>query len=289
MLTVAASCGEGKARVEFTQQRFFLSPERLNAGSPEQWQIPVCMKSGTNTPCSLVASKTQEVPIAQCPTWLFANRDAKGYYRVAYTKTNLNAVAGMAESELNAPERIALIEDAWAMTRVGKTSIGDFLGLAQALRSGRDLAAIDLLAADLADVGDLLVPENEARDYREFVHKQFNARAKELGWAARADDSDEQKAMRASLLGILGRTGDPEAVATARALVQNYLRNPASVEGNSRGPSILDRCRARGCSPVRADQCGTVESELDGRVQHLFACPGSIQRFPAGRANACSA
>jgi aminopeptidase N len=231
MLTMAASCDQGKAQVEFTQQRFFLSPERLNAASPEQWQIPVCMKSGANTTCSLVAAKTQKVPIAQCASWLFANRDAKGYYRVAYTKANLNAVAGVAETELNAPERIALIEDVWAMTRVGKTSIGDFLGLAQALRSERDLAAINLLSGDLADVGDLLVPENESRDYREFVQKQFDARAKELGWAPRADDSDGQKAMRASLLGILGRTGDPGAVATARALVQNYLHNPASVEG----------------------------------------------------------
>ena len=44
MLTVAGSCNGGKAQVEFTQQRFFLSPQRLNGGSPEQWQIPVCMK-----------------------------------------------------------------------------------------------------------------------------------------------------------------------------------------------------------------------------------------------------
>ena len=149
------------------------------------------MKSGANTTCSLVAAKTQKVPIAQCASWLFANRDAKGYYRVAYTKANLNAVGAVAESELNAPERIALIEDAWAMTRVGKTSIGDFLGLAQALRSEqRDLVAINLLSGDSADVGDLLVPENESRDYRDFVHKQFAPRAKELGWVPRANDSD---------------------------------------------------------------------------------------------------
>ena len=80
------------------------------------------------------------------------------------------------------------------MTRVGKNSVGDFLGLAQALQSERDLAAINLLAADLEYVGDSLVPENESGHYNEFVRKQFEANGNSLGWDVRSGDSDEQKA-----------------------------------------------------------------------------------------------
>jgi aminopeptidase N len=238
MLTVTSSCNADKAQAAFTQQRFFLSPERLNAGSPEQWQIPVCMKLEGNEACSLVTAKKQEASLGQCPAWLFANRNAKGYYRVAYTRAELNAVAGVAESKLNAPERIALIEDTWAMTRVGKNSVVDFLGLAQALRSERDLAAINSLAADLEYVSDSLVPEKESAQFNEFVRKQFEANEKGLGWTVRSGDSDEQKAVRASLLGILGRSEDPEAVATARALVQSYIKDPASVEGTLVSPAF---------------------------------------------------
>jgi aminopeptidase N/puromycin-sensitive aminopeptidase len=238
LLSVTSSCGGGKAQAEFTQQRFFLSPERLKAGSPEQWQIPVCMKWEANGACALITAKTQQVPIAQCSSWLFANRDAKGYYRVAYTEENLNAVAKVAEKELNARERIALMEDAWAMTRVGKSAIGDFLGLAQALRSERDLAAINLLAGHLTYAGDTLVPESQSEDYRKFIRKQFDGGAQELGWAGRPGDSDEQKAIRASLLGILGRTGDQEAITTARTLVQNYMHNSSSVEGTLVTPAF---------------------------------------------------
>ena len=238
MLTVSSSCNGDKAQAAFTQQRFFLSPERLNAGSPEQWQIPVCMKLEGNEACSLVTAKKQEASLGQCPAWLFANRNAKGYYRVDYTQAELNAVARVAESQLNAPERIALIEDTWATTRVGKNSVVDFLGLAQALRSERDLAAINLLAADLEYLSASLVPEKESAHFNEFVRKQFEANEKDLGWTARSGDSDEQKAVRASLLGILGRSGDPEAVATARALVQSYIKDPASVEGTLVAPAF---------------------------------------------------
>jgi aminopeptidase N len=238
MLTAADSCNRDKAQLAFTQQRFFLSPERLNAGSPEQWQIPVCMKFGGNDACSLVTGKTQQTSLDQCPVWLFANRDAKGYYRVAYTPAELHAVAGVAETQLNAPERIALIEDTWAMTRVGKNSVVDFLALAHALQSERDLAAINLLAADLEYIGDSLVPENTSGHFNEFVRKQFEANGNSLGWAVRSGDSDEQKAVRASLLSILGRTGDPQAVATARELVQRYIKDPASVEGTLVAPAF---------------------------------------------------
>ncbi len=239
MLSITSSCRGNRAQVAITQQRFFLSPERLNAGSPEQWQIPVCMKfGGSAAACSLVTAKTQETSLGQCPAWLFANRNAKGYYRVAYTKEELHAVARVAETQLDAPERIALIEDTWAMTRVGKNSVGDFLGLAQALPSERDLAAIKLLAADLEYVGASLVPANESERFNDFVRKQFEANENSLGWAVRSGDSDEQKAVRASLLSILGRTGDPQAVATARELVQRYIKAPASVEGTLVGPAF---------------------------------------------------
>src|ERR1700733_11031014 len=236
MLTVTSSCNGDK--VAFTQQRFFLSPERLDAGSPEQWQIPACMKFGGSDACALVTAKTQETSLGQCPAGLFANRNAKGYYRVAYTKEELHAVAGVAETQLNPPERIALIEDTWAMTRVGKNSVGDFLGLAQALQSERDLAAINLLAADIEYVADSLVPANESGRFNEFVHRQFDANRNSLGWAVSSGDSDEQKAVRASLLSILGRIGDPQAVATARELVQRYIKDPASVEGTLVAPAF---------------------------------------------------
>jgi aminopeptidase N len=63
------------------------------------------------------------------------------------------------------------------------------------------------------------------------VRKQFAQLTQQLGWAARPDDSDEQKALRGALLEIVGEAADAAAVATANDLVQRYIKDPTSVDG----------------------------------------------------------
>ena len=68
--------------------------------------------------------------------------------------------------------------------------------------------------------------------------QQFAPLAKEVGWTAGANDNDEQKAMRASLLGILGSTGDPDAIAEAQKITQAYIKDPGSIEGTIISPAL---------------------------------------------------
>jgi aminopeptidase N len=146
--------------------------------------------------------------------------------------------AEAAAKELNVPERIALVEDAWAMTRVGKYPAGIFLNAVQAMRSERERRVIEFIAGHMDYIGDSLVPEDKKSAYRAFVLAQFGPLAKELGWKAGAADTDDQKALRASLLGILGGAGDPAAIAAAQGIVQQYLQKPSSVEGTIAGPAF---------------------------------------------------
>jgi aminopeptidase N/puromycin-sensitive aminopeptidase len=232
-LSIAATCAGGNAKLNMNQQRFLISPGQLQSSAMEQWQIPICLKTdrASTSVCIVAVQKTHTESLNSCPQWIFGNRDGKGYYRVAYAPENLKRIAAIAEQELNTPERIALVEDAWAMTRVGKNSVADFLSLAQSLRAEENRHVIDLLSAHLKYVNDSLVPGDGQDKYRAFVGQQFSPLAQQLGWTVRPGDSDEQKALRAALLGILGDAGDANAVATANDLVQRYMKDPNSVDG----------------------------------------------------------
>jgi aminopeptidase N len=240
LVTVSGSCAGEKMTLEFSQQRFLLSAKD-DAKRGQVWSIPICSKAERMTGSSCYLADKQNIRFAtnSCPNWFIANRDAKGYYRVFYQDSkNLMSVAGAAEKDLTVPERIAFIEDLWAMTRAGKEPVGIFLNVAHELRPERNRLVVEFLAGHMDTVGRSLVPEQNQKQYRDLVAQQFVPLAKEVGWNAGANDDDDQKALRASLLGILGSAGDPDAVATAQKITQAYIKDPTSVEGTIIGPAL---------------------------------------------------
>lgn len=241
MVTVNASCSTGKQTLELSQQRFLLSSSGGNAKQEQVWSIPLCTKAPAKTglSCYLVDKQSARFTTDTCSDWLMANRDAKGYYRVLYQDpTQLTHVAAIAEKDLTVPERIAFVEDLWAMTRAGKEPVGIFLNVARELRTERNRLVVEFVADHLNTIGRSLVPEQDQTKYRELVRQQFAPLAKEVGWNAGANDNDEQKALRSSLLEILGSAGDPDAVAAAQKITQAYIKDTGSVEGTIIGPAL---------------------------------------------------
>jgi aminopeptidase N/puromycin-sensitive aminopeptidase len=239
VVSIGGACQANVMRLRFEQQRFYLS-SKTAASAQQQWEIPVCIKV-TNEPgseCELITRKAEDAVLKTCSPRFFANRDAKGYYRMFYNDPrNLVEIAGTAEKDLTPSERIAMVEDAWAMTRAGKNEAAVFLNFAKAMRPEQNRTVLDLLAAHLEYIG-ALVPKEQDEQYRAFVRAQFGPLAQQLGWEARSGDSDEQKVLRASLLEILGRAGDREATAAAQRLVKQCLKSPESVEGTIAGPAF---------------------------------------------------
>ncbi len=241
LVTVSSSCASGKQSLELSQQRFLLSSSGDSTKREQVWSIPICTKTGNNTSsaCYLMDKQTARFSTNACPNWFIANRDAKGYYRVFYhDPENLKAIGSAAEKDLTVPERIAFVEDLWAMTRAGKEPVGIFLNVAHDLRPERNRLVVEFIAAHMDTIGRSLVPEQDQKKYRELVRQQFVPLAKEAGWNANVNDNDEQKALRASLLGILGSAGEPEAVAVAQKITQSYIKDPGTVEGTIIGPAL---------------------------------------------------
>ncbi|HXA84468.1 MAG TPA: M1 family metallopeptidase, partial [Candidatus Dormibacteraeota bacterium] len=276
LVTISGSCAHGKTTLQLSQQRFLLSPS--SGASPDQtWSIPVCTRVTHNvgSACYLVDKKTDAAAVNACPEWMMANRDAKGYYRVLYQDPkNLMNVARAAEKDLTVPERIAFVEDTWQMTRGGKQPVGIFLDVARALRAERNRTVVEFIAEHLSGIERALVPEQEKTKYQEIIRQQFAPLAKEVGWNASPGDNDEQKAMRASLLGILGRAGDPEAVAAAQKIAQAYIKDPGSVEGTIVSPALA--VAAQNGDAALYDQFAVAmdhSRSMDEYYDFLFALP----------------
>ena len=241
LVTVGESCAGGKQTLQLSQQRFLLSSSGDSAKQEQVWSIPICTKTAnkTGSACYLMDRQTARFDTNTCPGWFIANRDAKGYYRVHYPSLkNLKAIGSMAEKALTVPERIAFVEDLWAMVRAGKEPVQTFLVIVRGLRTDRNRLVVEFIADHMDTIGRSLVPDQKQNDFRAIVQQQFAPLAEEIGWVSSANDDDDRKALRASLLGILGSAGDRDAIAAAQKITQSYIKDPGSVEGTIIGPAL---------------------------------------------------
>ncbi|HXO19283.1 MAG TPA: M1 family metallopeptidase, partial [Thermoanaerobaculia bacterium] len=103
LLAIETRCQGDTTEVTLSQQRFFLDPRRLAAGSPELWSIPVCLRpaggdGGAAVRCELLRERRQSFTLDGCFPWVLANAGARGYYRSSYPPETLRKIAAAASA-----------------------------------------------------------------------------------------------------------------------------------------------------------------------------------------------
>lgn len=232
-----------------TQHRFLLSraPQSRSTGLGPTWAIPVCLKAASPgqpaaQSCVLLTEPRQSFPMAWCHPFELLNAGAYGYYRSGYSP---EAIASLPLNRLTPVERLALLDNEWALVRSGRHPIGVFLGLAEKLRDERSQAVMSKLGDDLHFISDYLVSSQDRAAYELWVRNLLRPVIQELGWTpvpngkgekkdnGGNDDNDERRALRAAVFETLGYSGgDPQALADAGKLLRAYMKDPASVDPN---------------------------------------------------------
>lgn len=225
-------------KLALSQRRYAFSRQAFNAGFPEIWQIPVCTRAGgsSTATCELLTGRSTTASAGAGLTGL--NAGGRGYYRAAYDPADLVKNANSISTMFNAGEQMALIDDEWALVRVGQHQIGDFMSLANGLGSEHDSHVMDTLTTRIAYIGDYLVPSDRMQ-FQAWVRNLLGPQAKELGWTTAANESDERRELRKEVLYSLGYQGrDPEVLARAREEVRNVIEGTSHVDPNLYGTVV---------------------------------------------------
>ena len=240
VISVASKCtAKGETEVTLAQQRFYYDRKRMEAGGPELWNVPVCLRpAGTGQParCELLTHPEQTFTLPGCAPWVFANAGSQGYYRSAYSPEAVGQMAAAAEKELTPAERITLLGDEWAQVRVGNHDVGELLKLAEGLKDDRERAVVEIVAVRLRDISDDLTSDADREAYQAWVRSLLRPVAAELGWNPAPNESEERRSMRGYVLYTLGYAGDdPQVFEQARALVERHLKQSADAD-----PTLLE-------------------------------------------------
>jgi aminopeptidase N len=216
--------------VHVDQKRFFLDPS-VKPDPSQKWTLPACFQSPDRAvSCQLLSPSDFSLKVPLSPVF-YPNAGGKGYYRMQYTPAVFHVLLARAETDLTGPERLSLAGNEWAEMRADQASIGDVLDLLAAMKSDPSAALIKQAGGDLDTIILQLATTDAQRNaLAAWIRTTFAPQLKKLGDPTTADPSNIRE-LRAALLSLVGRYGkDPEVLAKARAIAEEYLASPETVD-----------------------------------------------------------
>jgi aminopeptidase N len=233
VLSVQSRCVAGKTtEVDLTMGRFIGAP-----GAPREeqtWTLPACLKTASGQPrCEVIDRPKQTVQLNGCGKTggdaVFANSDSRGYYFTEYSPEAARALA-QSSSTLNAVERLRLLGDEWWMVRGGRHDAGVYLDVASAFATDTASSVIGTIADRLAAIGEDLVAPSDQPRYQAWIRSHFGHQLTTLGLPGDAKDNDDTQVRRATLLELVGVTGnDSDVQKRSQGLAAQYLKDSRSL------------------------------------------------------------
>lgn len=240
LVTVTADCRGGRRILTLSQRRFFLTPPADRKLEAVHWQVPLQIRAAPRTAprAVLLTRDGQEVAAGGCQAPLSVDANAIGYYRVQYDPATL-AIDTRGFDTLPDGDRIALLDDQWALVQARDARLETYLALAERMGGDLDTRAWQQITAAL---GTIEYDERGSAGHRAFaayarsVIKPLEGR---LGWNARAGETPGLQQLRRTVIEDLGAWGDAAVIAEARRRFAAFVHDPRAISPNDQS-MILD-------------------------------------------------
>jgi aminopeptidase N len=233
LVSVKSSCTGDVTKVTLSQRRYFSDAARLDAPSSELWHIPVSLKGSASKDATpfLLSSAEQTVEISGCSDWVYADAGGRGYFRSSYDAGAFDKMSSALETSFTPEERIRFLGDAWAMVRVGRLDISQYLASLEHMRDEPNRAVVGTMLGRIGELHDTLVAPDERQAFESWVRNFLRPMAAELGNEPAPGETPERTALRSDVFGTLALYGrDPELIAKSRAIAEAYMKDPQSVD-----------------------------------------------------------
>jgi aminopeptidase N len=228
IVDVAASCdAAGNRTIALSQKRFLLAGSDPNAA---HWNIPLFIRSGTTgTPQTVLLTKDgQTAPAGRCSEPLTVDADAVGFYRASYDAATL-AVDRAQFDKLLDGDRIALLDDQWALASSGQAPLGTYLALASSMGTDTDTRAWTQIASSLGTIEESERGTAGHDAFTIYARRVIAPLAAKLGWDPQPNETPGTTQLRAMVLADLGAWGDKPTIAEAKKRFTAFLANHATL------------------------------------------------------------
>jgi aminopeptidase N len=263
LVSVAATCGaDGKRSVTLTQQRFLLQGLGTGKGS---WQVPLQVRSGSGSAKSvLLTNDKQKIEAGSCSDTLTVNANAVGYFRVAYDEATL-AQNTRNFTKMTDGDRIAMLDDQWALAEAGAAPLDSYLALASTMGTVQNLRSWEQITGVLGMIESYErgAPGHDA--FTAYARKVIEPLAQQLGWDARNDDSPGVLKLRRAVLSELGAWGDVKVIAEARKRFAAFVADRKAIAADDQ--DMVLSIVASGATPAEFEQLHAIAKSAKNETE----------------------
>jgi puromycin-sensitive aminopeptidase len=201
-----------------------------------KWHAPIFLRAGTSSgiieKTLLLTEQEQHIELDEAAHWVVVNAGGHGFYRVRYSGDLLDALKERLQERLSAVERFSLVNDTWAATLAGLTTLEDYLRLIELLHDENDVNVWTTVIGSGHHLQRIL-DDSQCRELARRLRRLFAPAVERLGWTPRKSESELESQLRGDLIGALGTLAeDPGCQQRGRDLFAQYEDAPESVERN---------------------------------------------------------
>ncbi|MFZ0007530.1 MAG: M1 family metallopeptidase [Steroidobacteraceae bacterium] len=230
LVSVAAACDAGKRTISLSQRRFFLSAPADRSLESVHWSVPLQIRVGATAAAQplLLTHDGQSLAAGSCQQPLSVDAGAIGFYRVSYDASAL-AANTRAFGTLPDGDRIALLDDQWALVQAHSAPLASYLALAERMGTDLDARAWRQIAGALGTIeyDERGTPGHAA--FAAYARSLLEPVASRLGWDARAGETPDLQALRRTVIEDLGLWGDPRVISEAQRRFAAFVHQHSAI------------------------------------------------------------
>jgi aminopeptidase N len=264
VVSVATECdGAGNRTVTLSQKRFLL---RGTDPGALRWKIPVRIRAGVDgePQAMLLVRDGQSAPAGRCGEALSLNPDAIGYYHARFDAPSFAANA-KSFNRLHNGDKIALLDDEWALVESGTEQLGNYLALAASAGGELDTRMWEEIAAALSRL------EYDERGtaghaaFAAYARSIIQPIASRLGWDARPGETPDVQELRRTLISKLGAWDDASVIDEARRRFAAFIKDHAAIAPDDQ--SVILSIVARHADAAAFDQLHRIARETKDETE----------------------
>ena len=225
----AACDASGNRSVTLSQKRFLLSGKGATGA---QWQVPLRVRAGSAAASNvLLDTQDQKIAAGRCNEALSLNADAVGItaeYDPATLAENTRLFSRAVDGD-----RIALLDDQWALVGSGEAPLQSFLALASSMGADRDTRAWQQIVRALAiiEYDERGTPGHQA--FAAYARELIKPVADQLRWDAVPAETPDVADLRDTLLRDLSTWGDQATIDEAHRRFAAFVKDPHGVSADA--------------------------------------------------------